>query len=268
MAGRAPLNPLGGEWPGVTRTDYERIASRYDDDRQHSRIHPDDVLMRLCEGGARVRMLDVGCGTGRFLAVQIGHFKDRGLTGIGIDLSSAMLASARGKMPTASLVRARAEALPFHAAAFDYVFSGWAFHHFVDKRAALEEIARVLRPAGRLRLRNMEPWSMPGWWVYRLFEGTWEGDHHRFWRVERLTEDLQRLGFAVETNIERVTTPSPARDVLSRAEARVISQLAILDDARYRDGMVRLRARASADPASTIDTESATVTLTATRRPR
>ena len=109
---------------------------------------------------------------------------------------------------------------------------------------------------------------MPGWWVYRLFEGTWQGDHHRFWRVERLTEELQRLGFSVETNIERVTTPSPARDVLGRGEARVFSQLAILDDARYRDGMVRLRARASADPASTIDTESATVTLTAARSPR
>lgn len=109
---------------------------------------------------------------------------------------------------------------------------------------------------------------MPGWWVYRLFEGTWEADHHRFWRVERLTEELQRLGFAVETRIDRVTTPSPARDVLSRAEARVISQLAILDDARYRDGVARLRGRASADPSSTIDTESATVTLTAARSSR
>jgi hypothetical protein len=53
VAGRAPLRTLGREWPGVTQKDYERIASRYDDDRQHSRIHPDDVLMRLCEGGAQ-----------------------------------------------------------------------------------------------------------------------------------------------------------------------------------------------------------------------
>ncbi len=246
------------------RADYEQIASRYDEDRQHRRTPADVSLARLLErGSARVTVLDLACGTGRYLATQIDCFKDRALRCFGVDLSPAMLSSARARLPGGRLVCATAERLPFAAAAFDYVHSGWAFHHFADKRTAIEEVARILRPGGRFTIQNIEPWSMPRWWVYQWFDGTREADQRRFWSVHALTDALRRHGLSVAVTIDHSVGSLPAVDALRRAEARVISQLAILDRAKYGDGLRRLQAKTAADPEATIESELATLTVTA-----
>jgi ubiquinone/menaquinone biosynthesis C-methylase UbiE len=249
------------------RTDYEQIASRYDEDRQHVRTPTDVGLTQLFESGAEhVKLLDIGCGTGRYLETQVDYFRGRTLQCFGVDLSPAMLSAARLKLPRGNLVCARAEQLPFRDDSFDYVFSGWAFHHFVDKRSAVKEVARILRPEGRFTLQNIDPWSMPRWWVYLLFEGTWEADQGRFWTVETLTEELQRQGLSVTMTIDHAVASLRAADLLARAEARVMSQFAILDEARYREGVRRLRAKTVADPEATIESESASLTMTAMRQ--
>jgi ubiquinone/menaquinone biosynthesis C-methylase UbiE len=108
--------------------------------------------------GARGRTLDLGCGTGRNLPLA-----PTGVTLIGLDLSSDALRRARRRAPHVPLVLASAEALPFRDGSFDTVLSGLVFCSVPDARRGLDEIRRVLRSDGRLRMlehvRSTRPWK-------------------------------------------------------------------------------------------------------------
>jgi ubiquinone/menaquinone biosynthesis C-methylase UbiE len=101
------------------------------------------------------RLLDVGCGTGRFLKF-VKHNYPR-LPVVGLDLSAAYLRRARrelGAWSWVDLALGAAEALPFADASVDLVTCIYLFHELprpVRARAAAE-FARVLRPGGRLVL--------------------------------------------------------------------------------------------------------------------
>jgi ubiquinone/menaquinone biosynthesis C-methylase UbiE len=99
------------------------------------------------ESGQRV--LDLACGTGvlaRTVAERVGP------TGsvVGLDLNDGMLAVARQQAPTIEWRQGRAEALPFDDDSFDAVVSQFGLMFFEDRRTALQEMLRVLRPGGRL----------------------------------------------------------------------------------------------------------------------
>ena len=94
-------------------------------------------------------MLDVGCGTGALLAALAGSAS--GVRLAGIDPSPEMLAVARGKLaPAVALRVAWAEEIPYGDATFDVVVSCSVFHYLREPLAALREMARVVRPGGRL----------------------------------------------------------------------------------------------------------------------
>jgi ubiquinone/menaquinone biosynthesis C-methylase UbiE len=101
------------------------------------------------------RLLDVACGTGRFLAFVKQNYPR--LPVVGVDLSPAYLRQARRDLDAWSWVDlglGAAEALPFPDASFDLVSCVYLFHELpraVRERAAAE-FARVLRPGGRLVL--------------------------------------------------------------------------------------------------------------------
>src|SRR5579871_2094397 len=102
-------------------------------------LRPDDVV------------LDVGCGDGRITA-SIANNVPRGSV-VGVDLSADMLAHASRQhgQPTHGNLRfqqADAAALPF-VSEFSVVFSNATLHWVPDQRAAIQGIARALRPEGR-----------------------------------------------------------------------------------------------------------------------
>lgn len=97
-------------------------------------------------------VLDVGCGRGASLALMA----QRGLLALGIDLDPAALAAARAGGRGGTLARADASALPFADAAFDGVLSECALALMADRRAALSEWRRVLKPGGRLALADVD----------------------------------------------------------------------------------------------------------------
>lgn len=98
-------------------------------------------------------LLDVGCGAGH-TALAFAPFVRNC---VGVDVTEAMVRVAaalradRGRQNVSFQVGA-AEALPFPSGAFDLVTCRFAAHHFADVRAALAEVARVLRPRGAFLL--------------------------------------------------------------------------------------------------------------------
>ncbi|ABM61855.1 class I SAM-dependent methyltransferase [Halorhodospira halophila] len=97
--------------------------------------------------GARGRVLEVGCGTGRTLPLY-----PAGTTVWGIDPDAAALRRARRRAPQAPLCVGRAEALPFPAGHFDTVTTSLSFCSVGDVAAGLAEIRRVLDGDGVLRM--------------------------------------------------------------------------------------------------------------------
>ena len=158
--------------------------------------------------GARGRVLDVGCGTGRNLP-----YLPRGT--VALDPSWPSLLRARQRGPGARLIRGSAEALPFRTASFDTVVSGLVFCSVPDAPRGLAEINRVLRPDGRLRM--MEHVRSTTRWGARwqdLIQPLWTrvtGGCHPNRDTERAVE---RAGFTIEREGRR------ARGKLRRFAAR------------------------------------------------
>jgi SAM-dependent methyltransferase len=116
---------------------------------------PHDAVLRQLRGNDLRAVLDVGCGTGQLAARIRSEIPATWM--VGCDFSGGMLRQARARDRGVSWVQGDAGRLPFGDATFDAVVSTEAFHWFPDRRAALEELRRVLRPGGRLLLALVNP---------------------------------------------------------------------------------------------------------------
>ena len=100
--------------------------------------------------------LDLACGPGTFANA----FAPRTRFLVGFDLTPAMLDRARSSAQAASLSNiacacADASRLPLPDASLDLAVCGYSIHHMLDPARALSELARVLRPGGRLALVDL-----------------------------------------------------------------------------------------------------------------
>ena len=126
-------------------------------DVMRRQVIPPMVRFARRSPGRTLRILDVGCGTGRALnqiaAALPGHRY------FGVDLSPYYLEAARDGLvgvPEVTLVAENAEALPFRNDYFDIVTSVFLFHELPrrTRRRVMAEMARVLRPGGLLVLED------------------------------------------------------------------------------------------------------------------
>jgi SAM-dependent methyltransferase len=111
----------------------------------------DPVMMARVEGGKFGNALDVGCGEGRFCRM----LKAAGVRTTGIDPTPAMIEAAQKRDPAGDYRLGRAERLEFSDACFDLVVSYITLVDISDFRAAICEMARVLRPGGSLLMANL-----------------------------------------------------------------------------------------------------------------
>lgn len=95
------------------------------------------------------RILDVACGTGVLAKTIFEQIGDEGSV-VGVDNNEGMLAIARKKAPQIEWIQAPAEKLPLEDESFDNVVSQFGLMFFEDKKTALKEMFRVLRPNGNI----------------------------------------------------------------------------------------------------------------------
>ena len=138
-------------------------------------------------------VLDAGCGSGRYLRA----LDERGAKAIGMDLSPAMLA--RASETTARITRADLRALPFDAMSIDLVVCGLALGDLDDIELALTEIARVLRPGGRVIYSVVHPAGEAAGWSRTFESGGRQWAIDGFWHsLDRHRHACAAAGLAVE----------------------------------------------------------------------
>lgn len=106
--------------------------------------------LNYCSLSQGAPVLDVGCGTGRWLS----RLEEHGLSGIGIDQSSEMLFLARKRGTLSPMVSGEVQNMPFRDESFECVSAVTVIQHIPpqEQLRALAEMVRVLRPGGYLFL--------------------------------------------------------------------------------------------------------------------
>ncbi|HEB91343.1 MAG TPA: metalloregulator ArsR/SmtB family transcription factor [Deltaproteobacteria bacterium] len=145
-SGRSFFDSIGPEWDALRRV--------FGDDLLRAR-----ATATLVPPGLRVA--DIGTGTG-ILALELAHL---GLDVIGIDRSEAMLETARRKWRQAEdgnpgrveFRRGDAHDLPLERESVDAVFAHMVLHSLEDPERAIHEMARIVRPGGRVVLVDFMP---------------------------------------------------------------------------------------------------------------
>jgi malonyl-CoA O-methyltransferase len=102
------------------------------------------------------RVLDAGCGKGRFARVLAERYPRASV--VGLDLAEAML---RHVPVGVGACAGSMTALPFASAIFDCVYATESLEHAVDIDAAVAELCRVVRPGGRIVIidKNSKQWG-------------------------------------------------------------------------------------------------------------
>jgi SAM-dependent methyltransferase len=115
------------------------------------------------------RILDAGCGNGRYTRFLLRE-ADADARITAFDISPKMLKRAQDRVgsPRVSHAAADLTRLPYPTGAFDAVVCGWVLEHLPDPRPGLKELARVLRPEGKLLLLATED-TVTGGWCSRLW---------------------------------------------------------------------------------------------------
>jgi malonyl-CoA O-methyltransferase len=144
--------------------DEEHFPSTIDPRIQHV-----TVLIKYFGDLADKRVLDVGCGKGRF--ARILQDQNPGAEIWGLDISEEMLRFVPAGIHT---VAGSMTELPFAASAFDFVYATESLEHAVEIERAVQEMCRVLKPGGKLAIvdKNAEHWGKlktPEWerWFQR-----------------------------------------------------------------------------------------------------
>jgi ubiquinone/menaquinone biosynthesis C-methylase UbiE len=178
-------------------------------------------------------VLDIGCGTGRFLAQLTEVAK-----AWGVDASPEMLEVARSRVGAAGLKLGSAEELPFKDGWFERA-TMWLVAHLVDRPRAFTEAARVLEPGGRFAVATFDPSYFDEFWLNELFPSMEAADRERFPTAKEL--DAQLRGAGLEPRLLRLSqTGSLAREhALERIRGKHISTFDLISDEEYEAGLAR-----------------------------
>jgi SAM-dependent methyltransferase len=160
-----------------------------------------------------------------------------------------------------------AEDMPVPSGSTDYALMFLSWHHVQGKTRAVRELARVLKPGGRLFLRSNFSDHIPpsGWWL-EYFPRGFEVDAALFQPLHEVIATFTSAGWRV-ASFGRVIEPSSGTrgDMLQRLRLRTHSSFAQFSADELETGFRRLEQAIAADPGAPAPADPATL-LTLERR--
>ncbi len=161
------------------------------------------------------KILDLACGTGDVIKITKEIFSEK-VCYVGLDPCGEMLNIARNRLDKrVSLIRGLAENLPFKGETFDVIFISFGLRNFSDRKKALSEIYRILRPKGVISVLEFtkptgkNPLSKWGWLYTKyavpalggLISGNFEAYRYlsrsieKFPPADEVVEEFSNAGF-------------------------------------------------------------------------
>jgi ubiquinone/menaquinone biosynthesis C-methylase UbiE len=141
---------------------YERWARTYDRCPNPLLAREERYLLPLLGDVRKKRILDLACGTGRWLEKLAAQGSQLCM---GVDCSAAMLGIAAGKRSAAGrLTHAYCEALPFASEAVELAICSFALGHFANLDTFAAEVSRVSKPGADLFLTDLHPEAYNNGW--------------------------------------------------------------------------------------------------------
>ena len=208
--------------PGQVRAMFDRVAGFYDLMNSvmtvglHHRWRARAADLAELQPGNRA--LDVATGTGD-LAIELARRVAPGGEVVGCDFSEQMLERARAKAPTLIFEPADALALPYADDCFDAATVGFGARNFDDLDRGLRELARVVRPGGRVVVLELTTPTRP---PLSTFYGVW------FDRVVpalgRLAGDSDAYSY-LPNSVRRFPGPAELAATMHRAGLRQVHYL-------------------------------------------
>jgi len=196
---------------------------------------------------SELNVLDLGCGVGRFSPLLADAF---GGTVFAVDPSRQMLAEAErnNAHPSVQYMRGAAEAIPAADGSIDFAFLSMMIHHVGNQQRCAEELRRVLKPNGRVFVRNSFSGRLDSVAFYAWFPEARAIDEARLPRIEAVCQSFQQAGFsivAIESIEQQIDTSLEVH--FQRLQKRAISTFEFLTDEQIEAGFARMRPAVDAE---------------------
>ncbi len=219
--------PLREYWEaeacGTHGVDAERFTRDYFDRIEARRYQLEPFIRDFAEFSRwrGQRGLEVGVGA----ATDFLQFVRAGADMVGVDLTDAAVEHARHRgavygFPSLAVHRANAEQLPFAGETFDFVYSWGVIHHSADTWRAFDEIYRVVRPGGTIKIMVYNAGATLAWlkWLHHAAaEGKWGMSPRagRAWALANYQENGGTKGFT-QPEVRRALARYPHTDLVFR----------------------------------------------------
>ena len=196
------------------------------------------------------KIVDLGCGTGRFIPALRTTF---GCALVGIDPSDAMLREGqKRRQDVVGWICGSAEAIPFQCGSADIVFASQVFHHLDTPGRAFDEIWRVLAVGGCLVVRNgtLENDVQIEW--AHCFPEAQELDSIRLPSRNEVLDCAAEHGFTfVALRTHHQYFAASYQEYYDKLAMRGLSSLIAIPDAAFEKGLRRLKQWVAGQPSNT-----------------
>jgi ubiquinone/menaquinone biosynthesis C-methylase UbiE len=233
------------------KADYSKISEVYDAARTTDRPHIAwwvDKLAQEGDLGPGKKLLDLGCGTGRWALLLA---KQTGCEVVGVDNSPEMLAQARAKDKPGRITWLEGDVYrpPVEEKSFDAALMSLMLHHLEDPYVAYRAAYVALRPGGVLLIRQSTLDQIIDDPVHRFFPEALTIDLKRTPLPIEVGNLLAKAGFTdITSESVRKRTHNSPQDWIVEVEPRVCSVLRMISIEAHARGLEKLREYIAAHP--------------------